>query len=65
VDYVTSTAVTISWVKPDSDGGCDLIGYSIYTDDANGNFDEYDAVNVRNKPLLSSYIIDMSSKSVG
>ena len=67
IDVVTATHVTISWTAPKDDGGCKILGYAIYVDNNNGVFAEYDALNVRDKPLLSSYIIDMSalSKVVG
>jgi hypothetical protein len=58
---VTSTSVTISWRRPSSDGGCTLIGYALYVDDADGVFSEYEAAGVRAKPHLSSYVIDMAA----
>lgn len=64
VESVTSTLVEISWSSP-ADGGCPILGYAIYVDDSAGVFAEYDAVNVRGKPFLSSYAIDMSSKVAG
>lgn len=65
VESVTSTLVEISWSSPTDDGGCSILGYAIYVDDSDGVFAEYDGVNVRDKPFLSSYVIDMSSKVVG
>lgn len=61
IDATTSTRVTISWAAPKDDGGCEILGYAIYVDNSAGVFSEYDASNVRNKPLLSSYVIDMQA----
>jgi hypothetical protein len=58
---VTATQITISWIAPKNDGGCSLIGYAIYVDNSDGSFDEYDSTNVRNKPLLHTYTIDMTA----
>jgi hypothetical protein len=63
VEAVSAEAVSISWTSPSSDGGCSLLGYAVYVDDADGVFAEYDASNVRNKPFLSFYTIDMASLS--
>jgi len=40
-----------------------LLGFAIYVDDADGVFAEYEAANVRNKPFLSFYTIDMAALS--
>ncbi len=38
------------------------MGYAIYVADVSSSiFIEYDTVNVRNKPFLNNYIIDMAS----
>lgn len=37
------------------------MSYAIYVDNADGVFTEYDSTNVRGKPFLSSYTIDMSA----
>lgn len=68
IDAVSSTSVTISWRAPKEDGGCPILGYAIYLANAGAALDassEYDSVNVRDKPLLSSYSIDMQSQVPG
>jgi len=67
IEAVSATALSISWGTPSSDGGCSILGYAIYVDDADGIFAEYDATNVRDKPFLSFYTLDMAalSKSPG
>lgn len=32
---VSETSITIEWVHPESDGGCEITGYKIYVDDGN------------------------------
>jgi hypothetical protein len=61
VEAVSSTEVSISWKGPVGDGGCRILGYSIYVDDGAGLFSEYDSANVRNKPFLSTYTISMAT----
>lgn len=58
---VSSSEVAISWVSPASDGGCQVLGYALYVDDGDGVFLEYDAGDVRGKPFLSTYVIDMAA----
>jgi len=65
LEAVSSTQISISWQAPKDDGGCRIISYAIYLDDSDGIYVEYDAANVNNKPFLSSYDIDMSSKTPG
>lgn len=60
---MTSSDIAISWTTPSDDGGCRLYGYAIYVDDGDEVFVEYDTVNVRNKPFLTSYTINMASLS--
>ena len=65
LESITATAITISWRPPVDNGGCSILGFAIYLDDADGVFSEYDSANVRGKPFLSSYSIDMSAKTIG
>jgi hypothetical protein len=73
----TSSAVSLTWSAPQSDGGCSLIGYALYRNDP----DQYDAAtgtevwveansandaNIRNKPdLLSATVTNFVAGSVG
>lgn len=61
ITAVSSTSISISWTEPADNGGCKINGYAVYVDNANLVFAEYDAVNVRDKPFLNSYTIDMNS----
>jgi hypothetical protein len=63
IESITATHIGISWSPPVDNGGCTILGYAIYVDDSDGVFTEYDSANVRSKPFLSSYIIDMSTLS--
>lgn len=67
LESITATAITISWVPPADNGGCPILEFAIYVDDADGVYAEYDSANVRGKPFLTSYTIDMAglSKTVG
>lgn len=67
IESISAAAIGISWSAPVDSGGCPILGFAIYVDDADAVFAEYDSANVRDKPFLSSYTIDMSalSKTVG
>lgn len=67
VESVTSANITISWTPPADDGGCEISSYAVYVDNADDVYAEYDSTNVRSKPFLSSYTIDMATlgKAVG
>jgi hypothetical protein len=58
---VSSTEISISWIAPENDGGCSLIGYAIYVDESDGVFSEVDSSSVRGLPLLHTYTIDMGT----
>jgi hypothetical protein len=49
-----TTSMTVAWTTPNSDGGCQILGYAVYIDDgAQGAFVEVNSVNdplVRNDP---------------
>mmetsp|Transcript_23476 Transcript_23476/g.36163 ORF Transcript_23476/g.36163 Transcript_23476/m.36163 type:complete len:184 (-) Transcript_23476:2298-2849(-) len=62
---VTSTEINIEWTPPSDTGGCNITGYAIYIKDPDDTSAEYDSANVRDKPFLSTYTIDMSSKTAG
>jgi hypothetical protein len=67
VASITATDIGISWIAPVDNGGCPILGFAIYVDDSDDVFAEYDSANVRNKPFLSAYTIDMQSlgKTIG
>lgn len=54
----TSSSITINWKEPTTLGGCDLLSYIIYSDQANATDIEVNSVNdanVRDKPGLSEF----------
>lgn len=53
LEAVTKTTMTLKWAPPATDGGCEILSYSIFMDDgAAGSFSEQDAASVNNKPTL-------------
>ena len=61
IESVTSTTIVISWTAPVDNGGCNITSYAIYIEDPDTTEAEYDSLNVREKPFLSSYTLDMDS----
>jgi hypothetical protein len=61
VNSVSATEISISWIAPENDGGCSLIGYAVYVDNSGGQFSEVDSANIRGLPLLHTYTIDMDA----
>lgn len=55
---VTATTMTLSWTQPASDGGCQVLSYSLYMDDgAGGALTEVDAAEINNIPTLRTHTI--------
>jgi hypothetical protein len=61
------TSLTVSWQEPNSDGGCEILGYAVYVDDGeNGTFSEVNSINdpqVRNNPGLHTLVIKSAFNS--
>ena len=52
--------MTLVWQEPITDGGCQVLSYSLFMDDgASGSFTELDAASINNLPTLRTY--EMSS----
>lgn len=55
---VTATTMTLSWVPPASDGGCQVLSYSLFMDDgAGGALTEIDAGAINDIPTLRTHTI--------
>jgi hypothetical protein len=58
----TISTITIGWTKPTDDGGCPLIGFGVFRDDAEGGdlITEVNLANdlaVRNMPTLRKLMV--------
>jgi hypothetical protein len=55
---VTETTMTLSWTPPASDGGCQVLSYSLFMDDgAAGSLTEVDASDINDIPTLRTHTI--------
>lgn len=55
---VTATTMTLSWIPPASDGGCQVLSYSLFMDDgAGGALAEVDAGAINDIPTLRTHTI--------
>lgn len=64
---VNQTSYTISWNLPQSDGGCPITGYAIYSDYGSGgliNID-VDAALIANQPYLFEHTVTLNSTYTG
>ncbi len=55
----TTTSLTLSWIPPLNNGGCSIIGYEIYMNNADGTAPSIrvDQANTQNLPNLNQYTI--------
>lgn len=55
---VTKTSMTLTWVAPNSDGGCPITSYYIYIDDgAGGSLAVIDNSTIYGKPTIRTHTI--------
>ena len=59
ISYISIDLVTIIWEEPQSNGGCPILGYRIYSNQGSviNTFIEVDPTQVAGKPFLSNYDI--------
>lgn len=64
LEAVTATSMTLNWDQPGSDGGCQVLSYSVYMDDgAGGSFSELDPAAINNKPTLRTFVVSTFTSS--